>query len=1032
MTRGSGPSPARVRTTVPRGRSYRNTSQSALSQAATTRGSGPSPARVRTTVPRGRSYRNTSQSALPQAATTYEAQPSQVTFADCPTLLAGTPLLTAPAVSFSPDPPATHDWTQWIPSLDTTAPTRPEPMPPPTMASSSVNGDVSVAPPDSEPQMDPARSLAVERNLQRIEAANQSDQAVIGKFLPSDPKIFFPTRLLGPDDSHSPPPEWLQHVKSVAATDCPTPDAPTFQFGTDPTSLKLNSQLLEDAEFDLDRLLMTQQTTTVGHGSEFRPLDQLVTIIGNHPSFQYLCQTFTSGMDYIFTRELSETERTTELLAQLERGNHKSATDDEPSVAKLIAKDVRHGFSLPLPADIVPRIKGALVQPCGLATQFGLSADGSRILKKRLTHDLSFSLTTDDASVNSRIDMSQYPEMVYGWCLLRIIHFIVCLRSTYPGEPIMISKFDYSDAYRRISHHAKAAAQSIVVLAGVAYLMLRLAFGGSPNPPCFCGFSETLTDVANELSCSDYDPAQFSSPTVQPEHLQPRSPFPDDAPFATAIPPAVEVPVTLTSRKDCFIDDIIAVFLATKRNLHREGHTVPLAVHVLSRPHAGSAHEPIQRRPLLGPEKLTAEGRASELAIVLGWLLNTRQLLLSLPDDKYKAWSADIDELLQQHSTTIKALESTIGRLNHAAYVIPLSRHFLNRLRARTNTPVPGANQTLRLSVPEIEDLRLWSSLLRKAHSGISLNLLTIRTPTRVGWSDSCPFGLGGYTQTGRAWRLRIPPTCVFFGDDTANNVLEFLGMAITALLMLDDSQSEQYPCLLSLGDNTSAIGWIFKSGRLPRNSPYFAPVQMIARHLALQVTNADAQLTSQHLPGKFNDVADLLSFEGHLRGTPNPLTTDCPPDDVLTHRIRATCSQIVPMNFEISPLPPDILSFACAVLQTTEQSWMRNKKPRGKIVTESGDGGANSLSSSIFVTPTSILYQTSNNSFSPSASWCNTEFPISTSREQLLHSVRNPWWSRLCAMPLAMWLRRFGQVTGPAPSTTKATRSLPPAYAQQ
>ena len=30
-------------------------------------------------------------------------------------------------------------------------------------------------------------------------------------------------------------------------------------------------------------------------------------------------------------------------------------------------------------------------------------------------------------SINSRIDMDQYPEMVYSWALPRIIHFIVAL-----------------------------------------------------------------------------------------------------------------------------------------------------------------------------------------------------------------------------------------------------------------------------------------------------------------------------------------------------------------------------------------------------------------------------------------------------------------------------------------------------------------------------------------------------------------------------------------------------------------------------
>jgi hypothetical protein len=95
-------------------------------------------------------------------------------------------------------------------------------------------------------------------------------------------------------------------------------------------------------------------------------------------------------------------------------------------------------------------------------------------LKHRLTHDLSFEITGEDLSVNNRVDMTQYPKMIFGWCLPRIIHFIVALRIAHPGKRILIAKYDFSDAYRRIAHSARAASQSIIVLAGITFLALRL------------------------------------------------------------------------------------------------------------------------------------------------------------------------------------------------------------------------------------------------------------------------------------------------------------------------------------------------------------------------------------------------------------------------------------------------------------------------------------------------------------------------------------------------------------------------------
>ena len=123
--------------------------------------------------------------------------------------------------------------------------------------------------------------------------------------------------------------------------------------------------------------------------------------------------------------------------------------------------------------------------------------------------------------MNNRIGMSRYPEMVYGWCLIRVIHFVVCLLEKFPRVPIHTAKFDYSDAYRRVSHAGKTAASTILVVASVAYVMLRLSFGGSSNPPTFCEFSEMLTDVANDLLSANIDPQEIRSPTVEEEHTKP-------------------------------------------------------------------------------------------------------------------------------------------------------------------------------------------------------------------------------------------------------------------------------------------------------------------------------------------------------------------------------------------------------------------------------------------------------------------------------------------------------------------------------
>jgi hypothetical protein len=122
----------------------------------------------------------------------------------------------------------------------------------------------------------------------------------------------------------------------------------------------------------------------------------------------------------------SESEMVRDLEAAITRGNHKSANDHKDEVRLLIAKDVKHGFAVPVMISAVRKMKGALVQPAGMVEQFTLDENGLREIKRRLTHDdsfrVTFRVTEESESVNDRLDLDLYPEMVYGWCLPRLLH----------------------------------------------------------------------------------------------------------------------------------------------------------------------------------------------------------------------------------------------------------------------------------------------------------------------------------------------------------------------------------------------------------------------------------------------------------------------------------------------------------------------------------------------------------------------------------------------------------------------------------
>lgn len=58
------------------------------------------------------------------------------------------------------------------------------------------------------------------------------------------------------------------------------------------------------------------------------------------------------------------------------------------------------------------------------------------------------------------------------------------------------------------------------------------------------------------------------------------------------------------------------------------------------------------------------------------------------------------------------------------------------------------------------------------------------------------------------AWRWKVPRDSPTRGDDKLNNVLEFLTPPVGILLLVVENQEEalKFPCLMALGENTSAI----------------------------------------------------------------------------------------------------------------------------------------------------------------------------------------------------------------------------------
>jgi hypothetical protein len=783
------------------------------------------------------------------------------------------------------------------------------------------------------------------------------------------------------------PNDLIDRIKKVLGTPCSTPLPPEFRFELTEDAMQHNLAVLEKYEFDLGQALEAQRDSPLGPGREFRPTDVLSTIFSHHPLWNRMEEILTRGSKWPLD-DISEEDRESDLKEALTFGNHKGASSKPEVLKKLVNKDIKYGYSLPIPLDSVTKIKGLEMAPMNIMAQNTIDEHGRVIPKDRLTHDQSWKWEKSGTSVNSRVKKELLQETRYGFCIRRLVNWAVAARRQYPNQKILATKIDYKSAYRRGILHFATALKTATQLPdeAAALITLRLTFGGAPCPFEWGVISETICDLANELlKCDNWDPKDLHA-SVQSD-IPPQQSLDEDIPFAEGRELIVDIPIDPRGYADVYIDDTtgLTVDLPGSRNAERMEAAIPLAIEVAARPN--DVNEPIPREKMVAEDKLKAEGGLSETKIILGWLFNFRTLTVSLPEHKYIAWSREINQMINSRRTTKKQLESTIGRLGHVGYIIPWVYHYLSRLR--TLLARAGKLRSIKINDTCVMDLELMQQILDKAKKGIDMNLLAFRSPDRIYYSDSCPAGLGGYSDQGFAWRFQIPEDLLF---RASNNLLEFLAAIITPWIDIINGRLSAGDCALSMTDSTTAEGWMRKSNFVePNEDAVQASVRVeAARKYATIFMDADIKGYSQWFEGKKNNVADALSRDLHLS------------TDELTFLLHSHFPEQMQANFQIFPLPKEISSWLTSLLQQLPVSAQLQERhtTTGLVL---GDDGKNGASPSAATTSTSI------DSANLKGIFCSEHLPWLSEREGSRKIALTHWLKEQSEVPSHMWYRPFG-----------------------
>ena len=271
-------------------------------------------------------------------------------------------------------------------------------------------------------------------------------------------------------------------LSSVLDTPQPVTSATEFRFEWSLEAAAHNLDVLRRYSLDLGAALRAQPFSALTPGSEFRSTTSLAPFLSMHPLWPHFQERISEGAAFPL-RAIADSDRLADVSANLARGNHKSALGHETKLISMLKDEVERGWQLPLPREAALEIKDCEVAPLGMVVQSTIDEKGQAKEKFRLTHDQSFNPgRTDGRSVNDRVDSSQLTVARFGKAFSRLIYHISFLRQLYPNVRILLTKVDWKSAYRRIHLKAITAVKSCTSVDGLLLVVLRMTFGGSPNP----------------------------------------------------------------------------------------------------------------------------------------------------------------------------------------------------------------------------------------------------------------------------------------------------------------------------------------------------------------------------------------------------------------------------------------------------------------------------------------------------------------------------------------------------------------------
>jgi hypothetical protein len=462
------------------------------------------------------------------------------------------------------------------------------------------------------------------------------------------------------------------------------------------------------------------------------------------------------------------------------------------------------------------------------------------------------------------------PVHAIGKVLPRLFHFMA---STPADQEIRLSKVDLSDGFWRLLVEPSQKWNFCYVMPDPPGARVRivvpsaLQMGWAESPGYFCAATETGRDIIDLL---------LREGTELPEHPFERFMQPIDRPRTS---PKGEEHTSIA----VYVDDyILGVVENEDRTLIRRVSRATLhAIHSIFPPPDVSGHvggkDPISRKKL---EK--GDARFDVEKEILGFLLNGVDRTVRLSEAKAQAIASDITSALRKTHVPLKRFRSLLGRLQHAARILPAAKGLFSPLNKATKGDPKevglGKHSEVRAALLDLRHLVL-TLAARPTH----VSELVEYEPEMAGTCDASATGAGGiwvgYDMQPKVWRVEWPADVVqLYREGTlTNSDLEMAGVLMQYLVAEQIRPMEH--CHTSIwSDNSPATSWSTKMAD-KASTPIAG---QLLRALAMrQRTTRSALPTVTHYAGSLNILADTASrsftkfHHGNARGVPSQSDTD-------------------------------------------------------------------------------------------------------------------------------------------------------------